>query len=167
MLALCVILYKPQINEKMAHSEVEKYYEADREKVPQISHANFAIENISDPDKEDTNDIIKYLETIEVNVKKLLSSNDEKFTNRTADLVFDKVYTKFKQKHSPVVIFDEFTAFFNLDYIKFFQLLSKRYKSILANALKNTVNLDTFLRIRKREQMKQTQGSYQPSFKKS
>lgn len=151
----------------MAYFGGEAYYEGEANKVPQLSHSDFAIDDESDSvDDKDSAPIIEFLKSIESKYREQIDERDGKYDKRIVNELFGLVYDKFRKDFSGMLIFDEITAFFDLDSTKFFKMLINPYKNMLFKALKENVNLDTFIRIKKKEQIEQTNGAYQPTFRR-
>lgn len=148
----------------MAHSEYEKFYEADRQDI-KLSHSDFMIED-NRQDFDDTKEgLLEYLLLVEEKYKDLLAVRDGKLDARFCNTVFTDVLSHCSNV-SPVFVIDEIVAFFGLEYDLFFSLLDTYNKNRLFKALKQRVNCDTFIRQKRKKVMQSTGGCIQPTFRK-
>lgn len=148
----------------MAHSERSKYYETERPNI-QLSHSDFMVQPDVNLYGDDLSGVLEYLLSIENKYKTWLESKHNKMDRRFCNELFNDVYHQF-QSQSPVIIIDQITNFFQIDYKLFYQNLDVSTKNLLYRNLKQRINCDTFIRIKQREMKQQTGGCIQPSFKK-
>ena len=129
-----------------------------------MSTTNYEVIVVDDGDTEEIkksliNTLTKY------KYKTWLESKHNKMDRRFCNELFNDVYHQF-QSQSPVIIIDQITNFFQIDYTLFYQNLDVSTKNLLYRNLKQRINCDTFIRIKQREMKQQTGGCIQPSFKK-
>ena len=148
----------------MAHSEYEKFYEAERQDI-KLSHSDFMIEDPHTDLDDSKEGLLEYLMLVENKYKDLLATHNNKLDVRFCNELFTDVLSHCSNV-SPVFIIDEVCVFFDLGYEKFFSLLDTYNKNKLYKALRERVNCDTFIRIKKRQTIENTGGCIQPTFKR-
>lgn len=147
----------------MAYFGGDKYYEGEYDKV-KVSPSDFALD-AKEELEESTVPIITYLKSIENDILERFETKDSKLDSTLANTLFGQVYKKFEKDFAATILFDEITAFFEFDYIKFFKLLDIPYKRVLMKSLREKVDITHYVK-KRREKQAQMGGAYQPSFKK-
>ena len=145
----------------MAHFETEKYFESEKQ-LPKISQSDFAIETDFDV-SIDTTELIEHLKNLEPNYREHIVINNGKPDPRVCNEILFSCIQLFSKKFDICVIYSEIIDFFGFDNRLFYNALNIQLKYKLRNTLAQRVSLDTYERLKKKEEAKQG-GAYTPSF---
>lgn len=145
----------------MAHFETEKYYESEKT-LPKISSSDFAIETSYDIEP-DTTELINHLKTLEPNYHEHIVLNNGKPDARVCNEILFSCIQLFQDTYDICVIYSEIIDFFGFDNVYFYSCLNIQLKYKLKRALAKRISLDTFERLKKKDEAKHG-GAYTPSF---
>lgn len=145
----------------MAHSETERYYESDKN-LPKIDQSDFCI-NPSFEVEPNTELLLNHLKSLEPQYHEHIVVNGNKPDARVCNEIFFSCLKLFDTQLDICVIYNEIVDFFGFDNKYFYNVLSGQFKRKLKIALNKRVPLDTFERLKIKEEASQG-GAYIPSF---
>lgn len=146
----------------MAVREEEIYWESEKE-LPKISQSCLGMEDPLFEDAYDATELYSHLAELGKMYEQHLIEVGAEPDPRVCNEMFFSSYKLFSGQLSPVIIYSEIVDFFNFDNIHFYNALAVRFKILLKDALGKRICLDTFEKLKKKDEMKYG-GAYTPTF---